>query len=176
MLATIVSLTALGWLLGLLLALAARRLRVQADPLVVEIEALLPGAQCGQCGYPGCSAGAQALASGEAPVTLCPLGGRALAEQLADKLGIQPNLAETADSRPQIAEVCEDLCTGCTRCRKVCPTDAILGAPRQLAGIIQDACMGCGQCVEVCPTAALTLRATPVTLETWYWAKPRLAA
>jgi electron transport complex protein RnfB len=175
-LAAIVSLTALGGLLGLLLALAARRLRVQADPLVTEIEALLPGAQCGQCGYPGCSAGAEALASGEAPVTLCPPGGRALAEQLADKLGIQADLGKTADSTPQIAQVREEFCTGCTRCRKICPTDAILGAPRQLAGIIQDACMGCGRCVEVCPTEALTLRATPMTLDTWYWAKPQLAA
>jgi electron transport complex protein RnfB len=174
-LAAVFALTLLGGVLGFLLAVAAKRLRVEDDPLLAEIEALLPGSQCGQCGYPGCGAGAMAIAAGEAPVTLCPPGGRALAEQLASKLNIELDLSDMEDRPPLIAVAREDICTGCTRCRKLCPTDAIVGAPRQLHTVIRDACTGCGRCIEVCPTESLTLQPVTVTLETWYWPKPQLS-
>ena len=174
MFAGVLSLTILGGSLGLLLAVAARQLRVEGDPLVAELEALLPGSQCGQCGYPGCAAGAVAIAAGQAPVTLCPPGERALAEQLAEKLGVELDLAAIPDAPPQIAVVQEEICTGCTRCRKICPTDAILGAPRQIHAVIGDACTGCGSCVAVCPTEAVALHPAAVTLDTWYWPKPQL--
>ena len=175
MFAAVFSLTLLGGALGLLLAVAAQRLKVNDHPLAAEIEALLPGSQCGQCGYLGCGAGAVAIAAGEAPVTLCPPGGRVLAQQLASKLGIELDLSQIADGSPMVAVSREDICTGCTRCRKVCPTDAILGAPRQLHVIIHDACTGCGRCVAVCPTESLALHPVAVTLETWYWSKPQLS-
>ncbi|MGF1615385.1 MAG: RnfABCDGE type electron transport complex subunit B [Gammaproteobacteria bacterium] len=175
MLAATLSLTLLASALGLLLAIAANRLRVESDPLIAEIEVLLPGSQCGQCGYPGCGAGAAALAAGEAPVTLCPPGGRVLAEQLASKLGIELGPADAGENLPMVAAISEDICTGCTRCRKICPTDAILGAPRQLHTVVRDACTGCGRCVEVCPTESLTLRPVAITLDTWCWPRPRLA-
>lgn len=175
MLAAVFSLTLLGGVLGLLLAVAARRLKVEDDPMAAEIEALLPGSQCGQCGYPGCAAGAAAIAAGEAPVTLCPPGGRTLAQQLAEKLGLELNPSDTSNGPPMVAVAREDICTGCTRCRKICPTDAIVGAPRQLHAVIRDACTGCGQCVEVCPTESLALHPLPATLDTWYWPKPQLA-
>ncbi|MFH2134706.1 MAG: RnfABCDGE type electron transport complex subunit B [Pseudomonadota bacterium] len=174
--AAIVSLTVLGTVLGLLLGLAARYLRVEGNPIIAEIEQMLPGSQCGQCGYPGCTGAAQALADGSAPVTLCPPGGVALVQALADKLGVEADLSGVEDKGPQVAEVKEEICIGCTRCFKVCPTDAIMGAAQQIHVVFREACTACSKCVDVCPTEALSLQAVPVTLQSWYWNKPKLEA
>ncbi|MBU1215553.1 MAG: RnfABCDGE type electron transport complex subunit B [Gammaproteobacteria bacterium] len=174
--AAIVSLTVLGTVLGLLLGLAARYLRVEGNPIIAEIEQMLPGSQCGQCGYPGCTGAAQALADGSAPVNLCPPGGVALVQALADKLGVEADLSGMEDQGPQVAEVKEEICIGCTRCFKVCPTDAIMGAAQQIHVVFREACTACSKCVDVCPTEALSLQAVPVTLQSWYWNKPKLEA
>ncbi len=176
MIAAIASLTALGLALGLGLGFAARKLKVEGNPLVAEIEALLPGSQCGQCGYPGCTGAAQALADGGAPVTLCPPGGRDLVIQLAAKLGVEADLSGVKDSVPSIAEVREELCIDCTRCYKVCPTDAILGSAKHIHSVFREACTACGKCVDACPTEAILMRPIPVTMQTWYWGKPALEA
>lgn len=175
MIAAIASLSALGLVLGLGLGVAARKLRVEGNPLVAELEALLPGSQCGQCGYPGCAGAAQALADGSAPVTLCPPGGRDLVVQLAAKLGIEADLSGVTEQVPSIAEVREELCIGCTRCFKVCPTDAILGASKHIHSVFREACTACGKCVDACPTEAILMVPVPVTLQTWYWRKPEHA-
>ncbi|MBI5331454.1 MAG: RnfABCDGE type electron transport complex subunit B [Betaproteobacteria bacterium] len=172
MIAALVSLTVLGLALGLGLGYAAVRLKVEGNPLVQELEALLPGSQCGQCGFPGCTGAAQALADGAAPVTLCPPGGRAVVEALAARLGVEADLSGMEDSGPQVAEVQIDLCIGCTKCYKVCPTDAILGAAKQIHAVFREACTACGKCVDVCPTEATRMVALPATLQSWYWAKP----
>jgi len=172
MLIAIFSLTVLGGSLGLFLGYAARRLEVEGNPLVEEIQAILPGSQCGQCGFPGCAGAAQALANGVAPVTLCPPGGREVVALLAAKLGMEVNLAEIKNAVPQIAEVQDELCIGCTKCYKVCPTDAIMGAAKQTHAVFREACTACGKCVEVCPTEATRLISVPVTLQSWYWTKP----
>ena len=172
LLIAVVSLTTLGAILGLLLGLAARYLRVEGNPLVAEIEQLLPGSQCGQCGYPGCTGAAQALADGSAPVTLCPPGGRAVVQALAAKMGFEVDLSRVEDSLPMIAEVKEEICIGCTRCFKVCPTDAIMGAAQQIHSVFREACTACGKCEEVCPTESVKLQPIPVTLQSWYWYKP----
>ena len=176
MMIAVASLTTLGLSLGLLLGLAARYLKVEADPLVDEIKEILPGSQCGQCGYAGCAQAAAALASGEAAVTLCPPGGRALAETLVEKLGVTVDLSGIGDAQPMLARIRKQLCIGCTRCLKVCPTDAIIGGPKQLHVVILEACTGCGNCVEVCPTECLQNSAIEVTLGNWHWPKPELAA
>ncbi len=178
MFVAVASLTTLGLILGLLLGVAARRLAVEGNPLLEEVQAILPGSQCGQCGFPGCAGAAQALVAGEAPVTLCPPGGRDVVAALALKLGIEVDLSGIKDSGPQMAEVKEELCIGCTRCFKVCPTDAILGASKHIHSVFREACTACGKCVEVCPTEAIAMRPLPVTLQSWYWDKPeeRLAA
>lgn len=168
----IVSLTAIGLVLGFVLGMAARRLRVEGNPLIEELERMLPGSQCGQCGYPGCAAAAQALAEGRAPVTLCPPGGRDLVQALAAKLGVEADLREVKASVPSLAEVEEALCIGCTKCFKVCPTDAILGSAKQIHVVFRDACTACARCVAVCPTEAIALRPIPVTLQSWYWTQP----
>ena len=176
MIAAIASLTSLGLLLGWLLGLASRYLKVEGNPVVENIEALLPGSQCGQCGFPGCSPAARALADGEAPVTLCPPGGRALAEQLAGLLGVSIDLSGMGDKAPAVAHVHENLCVGCTKCFKRCPTDAIIGGPKMIHAVFPDACTGCEKCFEVCPTECIEMRPVEATLQTWYWPCPGQAA
>lgn len=172
----IISLTLLGLGLGFMLGAASRFLQVEGDPLADEIESLLPGSQCGQCGYPGCRPAAEALAAGQAVATLCPSGGKALAEQLAARLNVDLGLSDMEESAPMLARVEETTCIGCTRCCKICPTDAIVGAPKQVHAVVADACIGCGKCVDVCPTECLQLHPVKVTLRNWRWPKPRLAA
>src|SRR5512135_2764060 len=168
----VVSLTLLGSAMGLFLGYSARKLEVEGNPLVAEIQAILPGSQCGQCGFPGCAGAAQALADRNAPVTLCPPGGRAVVQALALKLGIEANLSDVEETGPMIAEVKEEICIGCTRCFKVCPTDAIMGAAQQIHVVFREACTACGKCVEVCPTESATLQPILVTLQSWHWNKP----
>ena len=172
----IIILTLLGLALGLSLGIAAKYLKVESDPLVERVEALMPGSQCGQCGFPGCRPAAEAVVAGAAPVTLCPPGGSALVEQLAKLLGVDVDLSQTEDTEPMVARVSEDTCTGCTRCFKVCPTDAIVGAPKQIHAVVADACIGCKKCVAVCPTECLQMHPIDVTLRDWRWHKPQIAA
>ncbi len=172
MIAAMATLTSLGLLLGLLLSLAARIFRTPSNALHEEIMTLLPGVNCGQCGYPGCGGAADALIAGKASPALCPPGGSALARALAATLG---RTLESADDGPSLlAEIDESLCIGCAHCVKHCPTDAIVGAPKQIHSVFQEACMGCGLCVEVCPTECLQLRPQTTTLATWRWPKPAL--
>jgi len=172
MIAAISSLTALGLSIGFSLGWAAKRFKVEKDPLVDELEAMLPSSNCGQCGYPGCTPAAEALAKGEALVTLCPPGGRALAEALANKLGVEADLSGMEDRGPMLAFVKEATCIGCTRCFKACPTDAIVGAPKMIHTVIASACTGCSACVDICPTECLELQEVPTTLANWRWPKP----
>ena len=175
MLAAVVSLTILGTLLGLGLGVAARRFAIESDPLIADLEAMMPGSNCGQCGLPGCSGAARAIAAREIPPTICPPGGKALAAALAAKLGISLDLTAVKDEGPKVAAVAEEICIGCCKCVKVCPTDAIVGAAKQIHNVIREACTGCGNCVERCPTEAMTLQPVPVTLQYWVWPKPAAA-
>lgn len=172
MIAAVTTLTSLGLLLGLLLSFAARVFRVPSNALREDLMTLLPGVNCGQCGYPGCGGAADALIAGQAPLTLCPPGGSGLARALAAKLGRTLESAE--DGPPLLAEIDESLCIGCAHCVKRCPTDAIVGASKQIHTVFQEACMGCGLCVEVCPTECLQLRPQTPTFATWHWPKPAL--
>ncbi|WP_319529258.1 RnfABCDGE type electron transport complex subunit B [uncultured Cohaesibacter sp.] len=168
------ALMVLGLALGGCLGLAAHYLKVEGNPIAGEIEGMLPGSNCGQCGFLGCADAANALAENRAPVTLCPPGGKTLASGLADKLGVEADLSNMEDSGPVIAFVFEDLCIGCTKCLKRCPTDAIIGASKQIHGVVDDACTGCKKCADVCPTGAITMRLETPTLQTWHWPKPEL--
>ena len=174
MIAAVASLSVLGLVLGLLLGFADRFFAVEADPVLTQVEALMPGTQCGQCGFPGCTAAAAAIVEGRAPPTACPPGGKALAAALAARLGISLDLGEVLDEGPKLAQVAEEICIGCCRCIKACPTDAILGAAKQIHNVIREACTGCGNCVERCPTEAVTLQPIAVTLPHWVWPKPAL--
>jgi electron transport complex protein RnfB len=176
MFAPLLSLMLLGLVLGGLLGVAARLFRVEGNPFQTEVEALFPGSQCGQCGFPGCAPAAEAVITGKAPVTLCPPGGRTLAQALASKLGVTVDLSGIQDKAPGYAYVRENLCIGCTRCFKRCPTDAIMGGPQQIHAVFRDACTGCELCYEVCPTECIEMRPVEPTTLTWYWPKPLEAA
>lgn len=166
-------LTLLGLGLGLMLALAARFLAVKEDnPLADTIEAMMPGSQCGQCGFPGCRPAAEAMVSGEADVTCCPPGGRPLAEKIAGLLDIDLSTLGEAKA-PLLASINEALCTGCTRCYRACPTDAIVGANKQLHTVIPAACTGCSKCEEACPEDCIDLNPEPISLDNWFWHKPQ---
>lgn len=153
----VIVLTALAGGIGGLLAWASHRLPVGADDGAVErLNALLPQAQCGQCGYPGCRPYARALLAGEVPPDRCPPGGDTTARRLADELGAE--IAPLPEPRQLVAWVDESACIGCTRCIEVCPVDAIIGAHRRLHTVIARDCTGCELCVPACPVDCIELR------------------
>jgi Na+-translocating ferredoxin:NAD+ oxidoreductase subunit B len=172
MLIAVGSLTVMGAALGTVLGLAARYFAVEGDPLEAEIAGMLPGSQCGQCGFVGCGQYAAALAKGEAVVTACAPGGKPVAEQLAKRLGVSVDLSNHAARGPEVAFVVEDRCIGCLRCMNECSTDAIVGAPKQMHTVIGEFCHACRKCFNVCPTEAIEMRPIPVTVGSWYWQKP----
>ncbi len=175
MIAAILSLTLLGVALGIGLGVAAKKFAVEGNPIVDELTALMPGSNCGQCGYPGCAGAAAAIVDGTAAPTCCPPGGKMLATAIAEKLGLSLDLSGMVDEGPKIAYVSEEICIGCCRCIKVCPTDAIVGAAKQIHNVIREACTGCSACIERCPTEAMVMKPVPVTLQHWVWPKPALA-
>ena len=73
---------------GIILGYASIRFRVEGNPIVDQIDALLPQTQCGQCGYPGCRPYAEAIANGDA-INKCPPGGQSTIEALADLLDVE---------------------------------------------------------------------------------------
>lgn len=173
LIATLV-LAVMGLLLGSGLGVAARRFAVEdGNPLLKEIEGLLPGSQCGQCGFPGCAGAASALSEGQAAVTCCPPGGVALAEKLAALLGVTLDAGQM--SAPLLASIDGAQCTGCTRCYRACPTDAIVGASGQIHSVLQGTCTGCAKCLDACPEDCVSLVPQAASLDTWRWAKPQAA-
>lgn len=174
MLTAIAVLTVLGLALGTMLGIANKFFAVEEDPVIADVEAILPGSNCGQCGFPGCSGAAVAIANGDAAVTCCPPGGRAVVQQLAQRLGIEVDLSNIA-SAPQIAQIDETRCTGCCRCYRVCPTDAIMGANKQIHVVFTEACTGCQKCLEACPEDCVSMSSEPETLDNWHWPKPAAA-
>ena len=95
---------------------------------------------------------------------------------VARKLGLNVDLSGVTDKPPMYAHVREALCVGCTKCFKRCPTDAIIGGPKQIHAVLMDACTGCEQCVQVCPTECIEMRPVQPTLQSWYWPMPAHAA
>lgn len=101
-----------------------------------------------------------------------PARWQGVGETLAAKLGVSVDLSGVADKGPMIAYVHENLCIGCTKCFKRCPTDAILGSSKQIHAVFADACTGCEKCFEVCPTECIEMRSLTHTVQTWYWPSP----
>ena len=87
MLTPVLALGLLAAVFGLLLGYSAIRFRVEGEPIVEQINAILPQTQCGQCGFAGCRPYAEAIAAGEAEINQCPPGGEAGIQALADLLG-----------------------------------------------------------------------------------------
>ena len=151
----------LGALFGFGLAWATRQLKTGSDPVVDQIEALLPQTQCAQCGYPGCRPYAQAIASGEADINQCPPGGADGIRALADLLGREPkplNPENGVEQNRTVAVIDEATCIGCTLCIQACPVDAIVGAPKLMHTVIAAECTGCDLCLPPCPVDCIEMR------------------
>ena len=161
--------------LGLLLGYAAIRFKVEGDPIVDQIDSILPQTQCGQCNFPGCRPYAQAIASGEAEINQCPPGGEAGIAALADLLGVDaiPLNAENGEEKAKlVAFIDEETCIGCKLCIQACPVDAILGSPKHMHTVIKAECTGCELCLPPCPVECITMEPVEATLTTWQWDKP----
>lgn len=174
-LSALIALCGLSALFGAVLGFAAVKFKVEGDPIVEQIDALLPQTQCGQCGHPGCRPYAQAIANGEA-INKCPPGGQATINALADLLDVEaPSLdsehGEHLDLK-RVAFIREDECIGCTKCIQACPMDAILGAAKQMHTVIADECTGCDLCVEPCPVDCIDMIPVQTDLTTWKWDLP----
>jgi electron transport complex protein RnfB len=160
---------------GLVLGFSSIRFKVEGDPLVDKIDAVLPQTQCGQCGFPGCRPYAEAIAKGEAEINQCPPGGEEGVKALADLLGVEPKPlnAEHGPEKPKsVALIDEQKCIGCTLCIQACPVDAILGAPKLMHTVIESECTGCELCVAPCPVDCIHLEPIKESLATWQWPEP----
>jgi electron transport complex protein RnfB len=182
----------LGLVFGVALALTAKAFAVPANPVRDAVREALPGANCGGCGYPGCDALADAIASGKAPLNACPVGGAEAAKKIAAAMGQEP-IAETekmvahvicggtldrckvkhhyAGIKDCVAatlagngdKACAYACLGYGTCVKVCPFGAIhIDERDRIAVVDYDKCQSCGKCVEACPKKVLEM--LPVSL------------
>ena len=176
--AAMLALVSLGIVFGALLGYAAERFKTEGNPIVDQINDILPQTQCGQCGYPGCRPYAEAIAAEEAPINQCPPGGEAGIAALADLLDVEalPLDEEHGEEKegPVVAYIREDECIGCTKCIQACPVDAILGAAKQMHTVIASECTGCDLCVEPCPVDCIDLIGEETTLQNWHWNTPTL--
>lgn len=175
MLVAALTVGALAGLFGLLLGYSAIRFRIESDPVVDQVDALLPQTQCGQCGYPGCRPYAEAITAGEADINQCPPGGEAGIQALAELLGRDPKplSAEHGEYKDkEVAVIDEAICIGCTLCIQACPVDAILGAAKQMHTVLAEECTGCDLCVEPCPVDCIDMVTIPKDLNDWVWPFP----
>lgn len=175
MLSTIIAIASLAIIFGLVLGFAAIRFKVEGDPIVDKIDAILPQTQCGQCTYPGCRPYAEAISKGEADINQCPPGGEAVINELADLLGVDPkplNEEHGEHSEKTVVYIDEQVCIGCTLCIQACPVDAIVGAAKLMHTIIESECTGCDLCIPVCPVDCIYVKPVKETINTWKWPLP----
>ena len=169
----------LGLVLGLILAYASKKFHVPTDPKLDEIIAALPGANCGACGFPGCSGCGTAIFEGRAPAGACPVGGAPTAKAIGELLGVTAEVSEvplvarvkcngTAATSKGLYEyqganscllakasfsgpkACDYGCFGLGTCAAACPFDAI-EMVNGLPKVNRKKCTACGVCVKACP-------------------------
>jgi Na+-translocating ferredoxin:NAD+ oxidoreductase RNF subunit RnfB len=181
----ILVMAALGFCLSLFLGIAAKIFFVEVDPRIEMISDILPGANCGGCGYAGCSDYAEAIIKNNAPPNKCVAGGANVIERICSILGVSVSLEER-----KIARVCcrgdnekakknftyigaEDCyaaiiatggdkackygCVGLGSCVKACPFGGIYMGDNGLPVVDENRCTGCGSCVEACPRNIIKL-------------------
>jgi len=169
MLSALLVMAGVAIVLGAILGYSAIKFRVEGNPLVDKIDAVLPQTQCGQCGYPGCRPYAEAIANGEAEINLCPPGGEEGIKKLSELLGVDPlPLGGAAQPKPKsVAFIDENICIGCTLCIQACPVDAIAGAAKQMHTIIASECTGCELCVAPCPVDCISMMVIEEKIGNW---------
>jgi electron transport complex protein RnfB len=175
----------LGFILALGLGVAFQKLKVEVDPRQEELLNALPGANCGGCGFPGCSGFAEALVQQKAEPTGCPAGGQEVREKIAHILGIEVEAGEEKKAVvkcrggfPEAKEkfiydgiddcqaaslaaggrkACLYGCLGFGTCLRACPFNAISRGQNHLPIIDRNKCTGCGKCVQECPKKLISL-------------------
>ncbi len=172
----IISLVSLAF--GLIVMWVSKKFKVEGNPIVEQINAILPQTQCGQCTYPGCKPYAEAIANGEAQINQCPPGGEEGVKKLAELLDVEvlelnPENGETKEV-DMVVEIVEKDCIGCTKCIQVCPVDAIVGAAKHMHTIIIDACTGCDLCIPACPVDCIISIEAPIPKFIQRLEKPKL--
>jgi len=169
----------LGFGAAVILSIASKVFYVYEDPMIAEVESALLGANCGGCGYPGCSGAAQAVVEGRAAADICVAGGAEIALRVAMVMGVkieikEPELAfsscsysvNEADTKfiylgandCRAASMysggpkdCPIGCVGLGTCARACPFGAITMGDSGLPVFDQKKCRACGVCVEICP-------------------------
>lgn len=178
-------LAGLGLVSGLGLGWAARFFAVEIDPRQEALLDLLPGANCGGCGYAGCNDFAGAVVKGTAPADGCPVGGAATAQSVAAVMGLSVEIKErrvalihcqggdelaprrflynglaSCASAAQLGggdKLCLQGCLGLGDCQEACSFGAIEILASGIARIIPERCTACGKCVAACPKGIIEL-------------------
>ncbi|MCF6248648.1 MAG: RnfABCDGE type electron transport complex subunit B [Desulfobacula sp.] len=175
----------LGVAIGTVLVIASKTFYVYEDPTVVAIDDVLPGANCGGCGYPGCNANAEAIVNGLSGVNSCVAAGEDVANAIAQIMGVsvsdvEPEFAGSGcyyskdeadmeyvyhgvtDCRAAMMmfggmKVCRIGCIGLGTCVKACMFDALSIGSDGLPKVDQEKCTGCGACERICPKNIIRL-------------------
>ena len=183
---SIIVLLSTGVLCALLLTVASVFFGVEDDERALKIREVLPGANCGACGYSGCDAYAKALSEGKEDKTnLCIPGGDGTASNIAEIMGVSaedvieqvayvacnglcleerkkydydgPKTCKVARLNFSGDNECNFACLGYGDCMKVCPRDAICMNDKGIATVDPRKCIGCGMCVKECPNHIIYL-------------------
>jgi len=176
----------LGLVFGVSLVAASKKFHVEEDPKIEEITELLPGANCGACGYTGCAAYAKAIVEEDADIDKCMPGGDETIKKISEVMGVEAESGAKMTARVlcqgmfagvkdkfryQGAKDCASAsmildgpkecsfgCIGYGDCIKVCPFDAISRDKDTGAIVIsEEKCTACGKCVEACPKDIIKL-------------------
>ena len=189
----VLTLAALSFLFASLLVLAHRKLHVEEDPRIDAAHLMLPGTNCGACGFPGCLGLAEAVVAGNALPGKCTVMTEDEREDLARFLGVEAGAEEKVVARlacgggKNVArnrahyhgiescraatlvagggKACFWGCLGLGDCERVCDFDAITMSRHELPVVIGDACTACGDCVDACPKDLFSLH--PVSHRLW---------
>ena len=174
-----------GILIGFFLGISGEKFKVETDPREDAILEVLPGNNCGGCGYAGCSGLAAAIAKGEAPVNQCPVGGEPVATKVGEIMGVSAGASVKKVAFVKCAGTCEKAkqdyeytgvedcaamafvpnggpkscnygCLGFGNCVKACPFDAI-HVVDGIAKVDPKVCKACGKCVAACPKKLIEL-------------------
>lgn len=178
------TLAIIGFSAGAILALASLIFHVKVDSKIQAFSEILPGVNCGACGYAGCLGYAEALANEKVELNLCTPGGKSVHQQIAKILGQKINETikkvvqvacnggnrssnkyqylgvDTCISANQLAngfKSCNYGCLGFGDCFKACPFDAITMSSSNLPIIDKDKCTACLKCIKACPKNLLNL-------------------
>jgi len=185
MLGGILVMGGLGVFIGVGLALASKIFYVYVDPKIEAVDEALPGANCGGCGYPGCTANAVAIVEGKSPPSSCVAAPAETGEEIAAIMGLklearEPDIAKPGctygvqdadvkyiyngiyDCRAAVllnggTKVCPIGCLGLGTCVRACLFGALSMGPDNLPVVDPDLCTGCGACERVCPKHIITL-------------------